>query len=430
MLASAREVRVPKETSLPFRRSSGKLGSSLCAALWALLGCSGGAKPVSIGDSIELRIVAHEDDDLLFMNPDLHESIVAGRTVRTVFLTAGDAGADDAYWNGREEGILEAYASMASATNAWESHALSLSGRQLQLRSLKGLPRISVVFLRLPDGNGHGQGFPARGKESLAKLWEGKMPSLHPVDGSASFSKPELIRLLASLMADFHAQTVDTQDWSRRFRGDHSDHLTGALFAHEAERNYAAPHRARAYRGYNQVSEPLNLLAVQKGSKEKFFLAYARHDERLCKRGSACRAHTDYPSLIGRQYPYLPGTLIGPGGKCLQATEGRGEEHPVVLRTCREVAEQKWSMAGHRLENDHGECLSLDPPDFTAPSQLITQSCDSDAGQRWFLTRDGHMKTADGSCATVALGGEAHGLEVFGSDCGDVPEQKWRLYPR
>ena len=40
----------------------------------------------------DLNIVAHEDDDLLFTNPDELTSIRAGFPVRTVFITAGDAG--------------------------------------------------------------------------------------------------------------------------------------------------------------------------------------------------------------------------------------------------------------------------------------------------------------------------------------------------
>ncbi len=36
-----------------------------------------------------LTIVAHPDDDLLFLNPDILRDIEAGRCARTVFVTAG-----------------------------------------------------------------------------------------------------------------------------------------------------------------------------------------------------------------------------------------------------------------------------------------------------------------------------------------------------
>src|SRR5258708_16494861 len=167
----------------------------VCAALVAFqLGCSKEPLPQANGSagyskaplpqangSAELKIVAHYDDDLLFMAPDLAESIQEGRPVRTVFLTAGGAGKDVLYWRGREAGILEAYAAMAELPNSWHKSEIKVSDRQVELQTLAGSSQVSVVLLRLPDGNSAGQGFPATGGESLAKLWSGKIASIHPV---------------------------------------------------------------------------------------------------------------------------------------------------------------------------------------------------------------------------------------------------------
>src|ERR1700749_3509165 len=57
-----------------------------------------------------LNIVAHEDDDLLFLSPDLLHAIQGGGKVRTIFVTAGDAGSGTSYWTGRQNGMLAAYA--------------------------------------------------------------------------------------------------------------------------------------------------------------------------------------------------------------------------------------------------------------------------------------------------------------------------------
>src|SRR5437764_3782545 len=59
-----------------------------------------------------LNIVAHCDDDLLFLSPDLLHAIQSGRTVATIFLSAGDGGLSAAYWRGREAGARAAYAQM------------------------------------------------------------------------------------------------------------------------------------------------------------------------------------------------------------------------------------------------------------------------------------------------------------------------------
>ena len=56
--------------------------------------CAGGA----------IQIIAHQDDDLLFQSPDLLRDVDAGRCVRSVFVTAGDSGYGNDYWQSREEG--------------------------------------------------------------------------------------------------------------------------------------------------------------------------------------------------------------------------------------------------------------------------------------------------------------------------------------
>jgi hypothetical protein len=38
---------------------------------------------------VDVRFVAHQDDDLLFVNPDIAASLAAGNRVVTVFVTAG-----------------------------------------------------------------------------------------------------------------------------------------------------------------------------------------------------------------------------------------------------------------------------------------------------------------------------------------------------
>src|SRR3546814_4418800 len=61
----------------------------------------------------DLAFVAHLDDDLLFMNPDIASNIEAGGCVQVVYLTASDAGEGEHYMLGRERGVRAAYAYMA-----------------------------------------------------------------------------------------------------------------------------------------------------------------------------------------------------------------------------------------------------------------------------------------------------------------------------
>src|SRR6476620_1769830 len=83
-----------------------------------------------------LNFVAHEDDDLLFLSPDLLHDIHNGRCVITVFLTAGDAGDVSSYWLARENGSKAAYAQMAGLANSWAQSSLNVSNHQLVLFTL------------------------------------------------------------------------------------------------------------------------------------------------------------------------------------------------------------------------------------------------------------------------------------------------------
>src|SRR5437016_13715011 len=59
---------------------------------------------------VDLNFVAHQDDDILFMNPDILNSVVAGHSQVTVYITAGNVAENEtAYAMEREEGAIAGY---------------------------------------------------------------------------------------------------------------------------------------------------------------------------------------------------------------------------------------------------------------------------------------------------------------------------------
>ena len=256
--------------------------------------------PASKPASCEVQVVAHADDDLLFMNPDVATAARREKCTTTIVLTAGDAGHDATYWSAREEGLREAYAEMVGVANAWEPR-----GRGVALRDAPG---VALVFLRLPDGNVGGGGFEATANVSLERMW--KEPSLRvpTVDGAASYTKDELVRAVAELVGP--ARLVRTLDGSGRHEGrwsietDHSDHAASARFgAAAAERRGVA---TRAYRGYDISREAPNLTAEEAALKRRLFLTYARHDEGICSPTKECRPHAIYEAWIPRRFTVTP----------------------------------------------------------------------------------------------------------------------------
>ena len=181
----------------------------------------------------DLQIVAHEDDDVIFMNPDIRNDIKAGHTVRTVFVTAGNVcpdgkgtcapmgpfDTDTKYWQSRERGALAAYATMAGKVNVqlsgtegydffhdpadysgttctpgkdpgndggqgclYDFSTITVPGScgacKVDVWTLRGTPRagqVSVVFLRVSAADGGSNIFP------LEKLWQGKVSTLTTV---------------------------------------------------------------------------------------------------------------------------------------------------------------------------------------------------------------------------------------------------------
>ncbi|KAK9616999.1 hypothetical protein V6Z98_008382 [Aspergillus fumigatus] len=245
-----------------------------------------------------LNIVAHEDDDLLFLSPKLLDEIRSGRRVRTIFVTAGDAGNGADYWISRQEGSKAAYAQMSGDENAWTQSDAGIPGFNIPLFTLNNDPNISLVFLQLPDGNNGGEGF---GSGSLQQLWQGTIPELTSWGGS-SYSRDDLVNVLRNLADDFGYDHINTQDFVHYYGdGDHSDHHTTAYFVHEAFADCASSASITGYMGYPVVSQPANVDGELLQEKKAVFYNYASHDRNTCSSDEACRGR-DEALWIEREY--------------------------------------------------------------------------------------------------------------------------------
>ena len=250
-----------------------------------------------------LDIVAHEDDDILFMNPNLQAEIAAGMCVRTVYLTAGDDGQKIDYWRLREQGPEAAYAVMASAANTWQPSILTAGGASLSMQTLASNSRISLVFMRLPDGNLNGQGFASTNYESLQKLYSGNIASISAVDGGNTFTLQQLVGALHDIIAATKPTIINTQAFSPALAGgDHSDHQMTGTLAVEASRDYKLPLRINRFLGYQIGSMAPNLTYKQSQDKQAIFNAYSQDDGMICHE-QGCT--TDYNQYMTRQYEQL-----------------------------------------------------------------------------------------------------------------------------
>ncbi len=258
-----------------------------------------------------LNIVAHQDDDLLFMNPDLQNDYKAGHCVRTVYVTAGDAGGGPFYWLGREKGSEMAYSYMAGSSEIWVQRIVKLADNQfITVASPRGNAKLTLIFLHLPDGNVDGSGFQASGYESLRRLGQGEIDRIKTVDGQSTYSANQLETALASLMILYEPAEIRTQaNFEGGYYHDHSDHMAVGRLVSRAYKRYSDQQFGgkvaipiRFYTGYPVHEFEENVSGADLSEKEAIFLQYAQFDGGVCQDSQQCDQTSVYGAYLRRQY--------------------------------------------------------------------------------------------------------------------------------
>ncbi len=409
--ALARRLRLagfPPPTVQPDRPDSHHRGVSrrLFLALVPLSYVALTAAPAAASSSgPTLNIVAHEDDDLLFLSPDLLHAVQAGGKVQTVFVTAGDAGLSASYWQGREDGMQAAYAEMAGVSNSWTQGDAGVPGHPIPLFTLNGQQNVSLAFMRLPDGNEDGSGFASDNNESLQQLWTGSITTIHAVDGSSSYTRSSLISALATIMSSYQAAQVNTQDYVGTFGdGDHSDHHAVAYLTQAAHQQYTATHTFTGYQDYPDTNLPVNVSGADLTAKQNAFYTYVPFDSNVCNSPSSC-AGTDYPLWLARQYTveeaYPPVADAGadqsvPTGASVQLN-GSGSSDPGGNSLT-----YQWTQTG-------GTAVTLSSatvvsPTFTAPA--------SSASLTFQLVVNNGQTSSSPNSVTITVGGSSASTDL------------------
>jgi LmbE family N-acetylglucosaminyl deacetylase len=258
-----------------------------------------------------MNIVAHQDDDLLFLSPDLLHDVQAKHCIRTVYVTAGDAGRDQPYWLAREQGSESAYSKMLGTNDLWIQRVVALSSHAyVTFASPRGNSHISLVFMHLPDGNLDGGGFATSHHQSIASLSLGRITAIDSVDGQSMYTKKSLVDSLVQLMSVFGPTEIRTQSTLNGTEfTDHSDHMTVGALTQEAYDKYESEHFGgevnipiNFYRGYSIHEFPSNLDPTDIAQKELVFLTYGRYDGGVCHSDDQCRFGSAYGAYIERHY--------------------------------------------------------------------------------------------------------------------------------
>ncbi|QNP63280.1 PIG-L family deacetylase [Streptomyces genisteinicus] len=278
-----------------------------------------------------MQIVAHPDDDLFFMNPDVAQTVESGVPVTSVYITDGGsfgvnkvpgrpAPAADVpgYVSARQQGLRQAYAQMMGLPlfTPWERGTVRLpGGREAELNRLEHLGRrVDLVFLNLRM---HAR---AGGKPvNLTHLWRTpgvRLPTQpapgSPAGGPSSYGHGELVEALVALLRRYRPTLIRTLDpdpdaqvhdrrhprgSDQRGYSDHPDHTAAALFAWRALTAWAAgpdgaagapAFQTEAYRGYYNQRWPHNLPARTVALKTRHLNAYGGDPSWGCGNDAGC----------------------------------------------------------------------------------------------------------------------------------------------
>ncbi|MGW1376591.1 PIG-L family deacetylase [Streptomyces sp. NPDC002446] len=298
-------------------------------------GPGGAGRPVvAPADQRFVQVIAHADDGLYFMNPDLEQSLRCGARSVTVCLTGGEAdgrntsrhapadgsapGNRPAFARARANGLRAAHAAMATGDPAapWDIAAISLlPGFQVELHTLRAAPHHQLIFLELVEARAVWR---AR-TTSLRGLWLGAAPTLPtlrpagtPVARQFHYTRDQVTQTLLAVLDRVRptvVRTLDpnaahspkrppaTLDRDPRLAGlryyDHQDHTASAYFAQAALAAYRsrAPHHpaiVENYLGYEAGVLPGDVDYGTVRRKAQLLSLYGWADRRRCSDPAGC----------------------------------------------------------------------------------------------------------------------------------------------
>ncbi len=309
-----------------------------------------------------LIVIAHFDDDMIFMQPELLDALAAG-SVTTVYVTSGDPVKGDDHADATFAAARTAYSAVLGASD-WDCGYVPVAGAPAHHCRLGA---VSLIALDIPDG-----GIEGTGTDSLLHLVEGDVravPILGHVGGSATVDS--LTGELAELIAVTQPSQIHALDVGATHGRDHSSHLMSSSFALWGAARIGYAGAIRWHRGYNVATEAITLDgdAFTEPARMLSYFEACYFDFAPC--GSpAPKLDMAEQAWMQRQYSFdrvtsatlESGLVVEPNGHlaagelCAASTPDGGVE----LDPCARVPEQYWWL------DSEGHVWNGLPPDPTA----------------------------------------------------------------
>jgi hypothetical protein len=315
---------LPRDLTTGFR-----CASLVGLILLSLFAASVWANTSEASETIDMQIVAHEDDDFLFMNPDVQDQIAAGLGSVTVYTTAGEATGvspncpeSNPCWESlaadRQKAIRAAYAHMAGlqkdANGSYESYWSKSLWRPdgvhwVELFTLAPVPRVKLIFMDLRDNPDSREGL----INSVGHMYEDptfQTKMIVPDNSELATIPPEqltykragVLSVLGAILNAYQPTVVRTLDPQPFYIEnlpwwiggcpieenyivciDNLDHTFTARFADRAMAAYHGPNKTNRstllhYKGYSLHNYPPNLGYADTVAKQETAETYRPYD--------------------------------------------------------------------------------------------------------------------------------------------------------
>jgi len=329
-------------------------------------------------------IVAHLDDDMIFMQPELATALASG-SVTTVYVSSGDPVFGLARAEHTFEAAMTAYEHVTGSSD-WDCGYLLVTEVPVHHCRLRDRP-VSMIGLDVPDGGRYGER-----PDSLLHLVEHAVPSL-PVLGALGgrVTADALITELAEIVAVTAPHELHTLDIAGNHGDDHAGHLITAGFALWAAARAGYAGMLVSHRGYNVANEVANLSDADY-ALVKPMLGYFEACYRRCAPcGTECAVlDSSHESWLRRQYASIasPVTEVAElgsddaPGACL----GIDGDASLGLTDCTNPA------ALHLDDDRHLRAGELCAASASGIDDVVTlMPCANDPAQYWLLDDEGFV---------------------------------------
>lgn len=369
-----------------------------------------------------VTVVAHLDDDLLFVEPAISERLRAGWCVTTVHLIGGANGANFAYVQKREEGSRLAYARLAGVANEWDESTIRIAGKPVLQLTLKAQPRVRLLELRLPGGAVRG------GRVPLALLWDQgatltSYPMGHGEIPAARYNRDSLSSVLSAILQD--ATRIATLNPDTAPFIEHPDHIYTARITRHVAQTLGRNVPIAFYVTYPMGNWPATLFGDTAQRKRDVAATYFSVDggdfahvfgEYQWDGNWVLRnyVHNDTTRDVKADFVAIPSVLFNTGSA--QCLTSQGKARSPELAPCDESPSQqwKWEPRATYAGNQHNAALvSVSTGQCVAEHEgtLEEEPCEEwDASQRWTPWDFGLIFTPSRRC----LGEENNRLYIRG----------------